>query len=96
MIKHKKIKIGKKYIDAFLIKLLTKNLILLKARKGYIMCGYLDLAVAEKFGDAAVRITGVSTIAGALNANVYSCTTNAKRLGIIEGQPIKEVLKLIS
>jgi uncharacterized protein YunC (DUF1805 family) len=95
MIKHKKIKIGKKYIDAFLIKLLTKNLILLKGAKGYIMCGYLDLAVAEKFGDAAVRITGVSTIAEALNTTVSSCTTHAQKIGIKEGQLIKEVLKII-
>jgi len=96
MIRHKKIKIGKKFIDAFLIKLLSKNLILLRAGKGYVMCGYLDLAVAEKFGDVAVRITGVSTIDEALNADVSACTTYAKKLGVSEGQPIRDVLKIIS
>jgi len=96
MIRYKKIKIGKKYIDVFLIKLLSKNLILLRASKGYIMCGYLDLAVAEKFGDVAVRITGVSTIGEAMNATVSSCTTYAKKLGISPGQPIRDALKIIS
>ena len=96
MIRYKKIKIGKKYIDAFLIKLLKKNLILLRASKGYVMCGYLDLAVAEKFGDVAVRITGVSTIDEALKADVSACTTYAKKLGVSEGQPIRDVLKIIS
>lgn len=95
MIRRKKKKTGEKYIDAFQIRLLSKNFILLKGRKGYIMCGYLDLAAAEKFGDAAVRITGVSTIAQALKATVSSCTTHAKKLGIKKGQPVKEVLHLL-
>ena len=92
---YKKIKAGRKFIDAFRIKLAAKSLILLKCSKGYIMCGYLDLAVAEKFNDAAVRITGVSTIDEALKTTVSSCTSQARKLGIREGQPIKEVIKIL-
>jgi len=95
MLKHKKIKVGKKYIDAYLIKLSNKNLILLKGRKGYVMCGYLDLSVAEKFEDTAVRITGVATILQAIKSRVSSCTAQARQLGIFVGQPIREVLKII-
>ena len=58
----KKVKVGKKYIEAVLIKLLDKNLILLRGSRGYVMCGYLNLKAAEKFKEAAVKITGVSTI----------------------------------
>lgn len=95
MLQHRKIRIGKKSIEAVVFKLASKNLIVIKGREGYIMCGYLDLKAAEKFKDLAVKITGVSTIADALKARVYSATSRARRLGIYRGQPIKEVLRII-
>jgi uncharacterized protein YunC (DUF1805 family) len=96
MLKERKIKIGKKYISAALIKLPNKNLILFSGSKGYVMCGYLDLSVAEKFKDAAVRIVGVSTINQALGSCVFSCTSYADKLGIYPGQSIKEALAIIA
>ena len=93
---HKKIKVGKICIEAFLIKLLSKNFILLKGSRGYVMCGYLNLKAAEKFKDVAIKITGVSTIEQALQTTVHSCTSSARRLGIYKGQPIKKVLRIIS
>jgi uncharacterized protein YunC (DUF1805 family) len=95
MLRVRKIKIDKKYIEAVLIKLSSKNLIVLRGSRGYVMCGYLDLSVAEKFGDVAIRITGVSTFGQAINTCVSSCTNEARQLGIYVGQPIKEVLKII-
>ena len=92
----KKIKIGKNYIEALTVKLQTKNLIVLNGKKGYVMCGYLNLEAAEKFNDVAVKITGVSTIDDALNSQVHSCTSAAKTLGIKDGQPIKEILSIIA
>ena len=96
MIKCPKIKIGGKYIEAFLLSLQSKNLILLKGSRGYVMCGYLNLKAAERFKDAAIKITGISTIEEALKTSVHSCTSSARRLGIYKGQPIKEVLKIIA
>jgi uncharacterized protein YunC (DUF1805 family) len=95
MLRYKRIRVGKKYIEAIVIKLLSKNLLVLKGKKGYVMCGYLNLRVAEEFRDAAVKITGVSSIGEALKAKVHSCTSAAKKLGIYKGQPIKDVLKII-
>lgn len=92
----KKIKAGKKCITALILPLQSKNLIVLRGRKGYIMCGYLNMDVAEKFNDIAVKISGASTIKEALNANVYSCTSKAKEVGINEGQPVKDILNLIA
>lgn len=89
------IKIGRKYIEAVSLKLLSKNLILLRGTKGYVMCGYLNLKAAEKFKDVAVKITGVSTIEEALEAVVHSCSRQAKKLGIYKSQPIRETLKII-
>ena len=95
-VKLRRIKIGKKYIEAFLIKLLSKNLILLRGAKGYVMCGYLNLGMAEMFKDAAVKITGVSTIEEALKASVHSLSRAAGKLGIYKGQPIKDALRIIA
>lgn len=91
----KRIEVGNKNIEAIHIKLLTKNLILLRASKGFVMCGYLNLNTANKFAEVAVKIKGVTTIDDALTAKVDSATNAAKRLGIYKGQPIKEVLKII-
>ena len=91
----RRIKVGKSFIEAIAIKLLSKNFILLKGKKGYIMCGYLNLGVAKKFKDAAAKIVGVATIEDALKAKIHSCTPVAKKLGIKPGQPVKEALKLI-
>jgi len=95
MKKYQKIKIGKSYIEAVAVKLLSKNFILLRGSKGYIMCGYLNLGVARKFKDVAAKIVGVATIEDAFKAQIHSCTPAAKKLGIKPGQPVKETVKLI-
>jgi uncharacterized protein YunC (DUF1805 family) len=96
MFEHKEIKVGDKKIEAILMPLLEKNLIVLRGKKGYIMCGYLNLEAAEKFDEVAVKITGVSTIDDALRTSVHSCSSQATKLGIHPGQPIQEVLSLIA
>jgi len=93
---HKKIKSGKKHIDAFLIKLLSKNFILFRGSRGYIMCGYLNLKSAAKFKDVAAKIVGVSTIPQALRTDIHSVTSAARRLGIYKDQPVREALKIIA
>ena len=92
----KKIKAGKKYIQALVMPLQSKKLIVLCGRRGYIMCGYLNLEVAEKFNDAAVKVTGISSIKDALSTTVHSCTSAAKKLGIQPGDSVKDVLKIIA
>ncbi len=96
MLEQKSVKIGDRTVEAISFGLSGKNLIVLKGSRGYVMCGYLDLAAAEKFGDAAVKITGVSTIDEALRTKVAACTHRAKELGISEGQSIQDVLKIIA
>ncbi|MFH1775025.1 MAG: DUF1805 domain-containing protein [Methanobacteriota archaeon] len=34
---------------------------MIKAEKGFVMCGYLNISAANALGDAAVRVTGVSS-----------------------------------
>ena len=49
------------------------NMILVQGRKGYLMCGYLNLAAAEKFGmkgdiQAGANIAGFLKVADAMLA----------------------------
>ena len=96
MVKYKTIAVGKKRIEAIQMNLSAKNLIVLRGRKGYIMCGYLNVRTAEKLNDAAVMITGISTIREALRASVFSCTSKARGMGIYKGQPVKDCLSIIA
>jgi uncharacterized protein YunC (DUF1805 family) len=96
MFRTKKIKVGRHRIEAFSIKLLSKSFVLLKGRKGYVMCGYLNVKTAEKFNDAAAMVTGVATIEEALKTQVRACTRPAQRLGIYKGQPVREALMIFA
>ena len=90
---YRKIKVGKKFIEAHLIPLQSKNLIVLKGSRGYVMCGYLNLAAANKFKDVAIKIVGVSTIKDALLAPAHSLSAAAKKMGIRKGKVIKDILE---
>ena len=69
-------------MDTILIELNNANLILVKAPKGFLMCGYLDIAIAEKLQDAACVIQGVKTVEELLNSPVVKLTRYAQKLGI--------------
>jgi len=93
MVKYRKIKVGSGSVEALQMDLCAKRLIVLRAKRGYLMCGYLNLKTAAKFKDAAGKIVGVSTIEEALRSRVSACTPSARRLGIYPGQAVKEALE---
>lgn len=57
------------------------SMILIRCRKGYLMCGYLNLAAAEKFGDAAVLVGGADFDA-VLKNPIKGMTPAAAALGV--------------
>ncbi|MFZ2410134.1 MAG: DUF1805 domain-containing protein [Candidatus Methanoperedens sp.] len=67
-------------------------LLVIRAAKGFVMCGYLNMDVANKLGDVAVRVTGVRSFEDVLNAKAVDVSEAAKKLGIIIGMPAKEAL----
>jgi uncharacterized protein YunC (DUF1805 family) len=67
-------------------------LLVIRARKGFVMCGYLDMDIANKLGDAAVRVTGVNSFEDVLNAKAVDVSEPAKLLGITVGMQAKEAL----
>jgi len=70
-------------------------LLLIKGSRGFIMCGYLNISVADKLGLVAGRVVGVKTIEEMLEKNIVEVTAKAKELGIKEGRKVREALKLL-
>ncbi|MFU8766333.1 MAG: YunC family protein [Candidatus Methanoperedens sp.] len=68
-------------------------LVVIRARKGFVMCGYLDVNIANKLGDVAVRVTGVNSFEDVLDAKAVDVSEAAKNIGITIGMQAKEALK---
>lgn len=82
--------------EPYVIELENANLVLLKAKKGYVMCGLLNIDTAERLGQAAALVTRVKTAEDALKAKIKAATTKAKELGVKEGMSGEEAIKLLS
>ena len=68
-------------------------LLLIVGNKGFIMCGYLNVEVAEKLQVAAAVVSGVKNFDDVLNAEIKAVTSRAKELGINVGLKGREALK---
>lgn len=71
------------------------NMIEITCDKGYLMCGYLNLEAAEKFGDAAVLVGGTDFNAVLANP-IKGATTAAKALGVKDGMTGAEAAVLLN
>ncbi len=70
-------------------------LVTIRGRRGFVMCGYLNINVAEKLGLIAVRVVGVKNVEEMLDKEVAEVTSRARELGIREGMKVKDILKLL-
>ena len=70
-------------------------LLIIQAKKGYIMCGYLNMNAANKLGDIAGKVTGVKTFDDMLNADVVDLSENAKLAGLTQGMNVKDFLNAL-
>ena len=86
------ISLGRKKAVGFEIALPHANLVLAVGRKGYVMCGYLNLQAAAKFGDAACIVRGVKTVRDLLSRPVAEVSPAARKAGIRPGISGKEAL----
>lgn len=90
---YKQILIKNSPINTVLIPLDKANLIIVYATRGFIMCGYLDIAVAEKMNDAACIVSGVSSVEQLLEKPVVKLTSKAEQLGICLGETGQQALE---
>ena len=89
------IRIKNKSVTGFEINLHNANLVLAKAEKGFVCCGYLDLNTAEKLQDAACIVRGVTSVEDLLKAKIAGLTSAASALGIKVGMTGQEALELM-
>ncbi|NOZ58682.1 MAG: DUF1805 domain-containing protein [Euryarchaeota archaeon] len=68
-------------------------LLVILAKRGYLMCGYLNVEAAEKLGDAAAVVRGVRTFDDMLSARVEETTSAAEALGVERGMRGREALE---
>lgn len=95
MIKLEKIKINNKEAEGVSVNTENTFILFIKAKKGFLACGYFDINVANKVGDIAAIVTGVKTFDDMLNAKVVKVSDKAKEIGIKEGTTGRAALKLM-
>lgn len=95
MIKSEKIDIDGNEAEGISVNTENTVILVIKAKKGFLGCGYFDINVADKVGDAAAIVTGVKTFYDMLNAKVVKVSEKAKELGIKEGTTGRAALKLM-
>jgi uncharacterized protein YunC (DUF1805 family) len=67
-------------------------LLLVAVPQGYVMCGYLNMETANKLGDCAGRVSGVSTFEALLDAKINTVSDAAKVKGLSEGMSARDFL----
>ncbi len=87
------IKVGEKKAEGFHIELPGAPLLLARGEKGFVMCGYLNIAVADKFGQAAAVVRGVKTLEEPLAKPVTDVSEEGKKRGIVPGMTGLEALE---
>ncbi len=75
---------------------LKSPLLLIKAPKGVMGCGYLNVETFNRTGEAGVIVRGVNTHEDMLVAKVVAVSDAARALGIEPGMPGEEALKRLS
>ncbi|MGV8077451.1 MAG: YunC family protein [Methanosarcina sp.] len=68
-------------------------LLVIRAEKGFLMCGYLNVNAAETLEDTAAKVKGVKSFEDMLNAPVVEVTKLARELGIELGMTGREALE---
>jgi uncharacterized protein YunC (DUF1805 family) len=77
------------------IDMYSAPIVMIKGRKGYVMCGYLNMQTAEKLGDAAALVRGVKDRQSIMKATIEETTTAGQSLGLQKGKKVEEVIGLL-
>lgn len=70
-------------------------IVVINGKKGFLMCGYLNMEAADKTGALAVSISGINTFDDLLDKDVMKISIKARESGVKEGMKGREVLKFL-
>lgn len=79
--------------EGYEIQFPNANLVMVLTKKGYVMCGYLNIATADKLGDVAAVVRGVKTVEELLITKVREVSEAAKKIGIELGMTGESALE---
>jgi uncharacterized protein YunC (DUF1805 family) len=79
--------------EGYEIQFPNASLVFVLAKQGYVMCGYLNMATADKMGDVAALVSGVTTVNELLKAKIQEVSVIAKQLGIEIGMTGESALE---
>lgn len=69
------------------------QLVFVLTKKGFVMCGYLNIETADKLGDVAAIVRGVKTVDELLKAKVQEVSAAAKKIGVEFGMTGESALE---
>ena len=67
-------------------------ILVIKAKSGFLGCGYISLETAERVGDAVAIVSGVKNFNDMLNAPVKSVSSAAAKLDVAPGMSGRDAL----
>lgn len=70
-------------------------LLIIKGAKGFLACGYVNVATCDKTGEACAIVTGVKTHEDMLAAPVQSVSREAEKLSLRVGMTGREALEIL-
>ena len=71
-------------------------LIIIKGSKGFLACGYIDIATADQLNEAAAIVRGVNTFFDMTHASVQKVSPEAERIGVKVGMTGREALAILA
>jgi len=95
MIEIDTININEREYETLKVDLDPAPLILVRGKKGFLMCGYLNMEAADKLGAVAVSTSGVKTVDDILNKPVTKISMKARELGVKEGMTGRQALEYL-
>ena len=81
--------------ERFCLDYLKRPLLIIRGRKGFLACAYIDVATCDLTGDACAIVTGVSSFEQMLSAEVIKVSKRAGALGVRVGVTGAQALDLL-
>jgi uncharacterized protein YunC (DUF1805 family) len=91
-----RITVDGKEFEAHRIATAKASILLIKAKNGFVGCGYFDIETADKLNEQVAIVTGVKCFDDVLKAEVIKYSKAAAAAGVEKGMSGKEALMIFN
>ena len=88
----KKIIVDKYEFEGYRIPTQSANILLIKAKHGFLGCGYFSIDTANRLQETVAIVSGIQTYDDMLNATVVNVSAAAEKNGIAKGMSGRDAL----